>query len=334
MSQKIQTSAPGKLLLMGEHAVVYGKPCIVTAVDHRMEAIVETVPEMKLFLEAEDVKLTGYQKPLTELGQKEVPKDAKFVEFTLKNMKQKYGLKTGLKITTKAGFSSTFGFGSSSAVTVCTAKAVSELLGLNLSNKELFEICYQTVLDVQGKGSGFDVAVAIWGGTILFQNKGEVVENLDIPGFDLVAGYTGKKYGTVQVLDEVLALEKEFPEIIKGSYDNIGYLVNQAVKFIKSADSQGNLANSQKLLVKLGHLMNFDQGQLETIGVGCLELAQIIFSARNAGAFGAKLSGAGKGDCAVALVDKTNKTAVQKGIKKAGFEVIGIKVGAEGVKVV
>jgi len=211
---------------------------------------------------------------------------------------------------------------------------VSELLGLNLSNKELFEICYQTVLDVQGKGSGFDVAVAIWGGTILFQNKGEVVENLDIPGFDLVAGYTGKKYGTVQVLDEVLALEKEFPEIIKGSYDNIGYLVNQAVKFIKSADSQGNLANSQKLLVKLGHLMNFDQGQLETIGVGCLELAQIIFSARNAGAFGAKLSGAGKGDCAVALVDKTNKTAVQKGIKKAGFEVIGIKVGAEGVKVV
>lgn len=327
MSKKITTTAPGKLMLMGEHAVVYGRPSIVTAVDHRMKAEVETLPSDFLILDALDVGLENYQKRLNDLTFGEVPKSAKFVEFTVKNMLDKYpSINTGFKITTTADFSSKFGFGSSSAVTVCTAKALSELFNLNLSNQELFEVCYKTVIDVQGKGSGFDLAAAIWGGTLLFQNKGEVVEPLDLPGFDLAVGWTGQKYETVKVVNEVKELENNYPEIVAGVYDNIAYLVNKVVELSQNKDAD--------LIPKLGQYMDFNQGQLYTIGVSCLELETIIQTAKKAGAFGAKLSGAGKGDCAIALVNSSNKSQVQQAIKNSGFEVIEVKVGAKGALVV
>jgi mevalonate kinase len=321
----ITISAPGKLMLMGEHAVVFGKPSIVTAVNHRIYATLETISEPKIILNAPEVGLENYQKALSDLGTGQIPKESSFVEHSVKNFIAKYPIQNGLQITTKAGFSSKFGFGSSSAVTVCVVKGLSEIFGLNLSNQEIFEISYKTVLDVQGKGSGFDIAAAVWGGTILFQNKGEVVEPLDIPNFDLVVGYTGKKYETVKVLDEVKATENQFPDIVQGTYSNIEILVQKAVAMIKTGDDN--------LLQNLGMLMNFNQGQLDTLGVNCLELAEIIYSAREAGAFGSKLSGSGKGDCAVALVDNSNKSQVAEAISQKGYEVIDIVVNAEGARV-
>ena len=322
---KITTSAPGKLMLMGEHAVVYGHPCIVTAVDHRMQVTLETLPDPVLILDAKDLDLVGYQKNLAELTLGQVPKAARFVEWTVKNMLEKYSILGGFKISTQADFSSNFGFGSSSAVTVCVAKALSELFNLNLDNKELFELCYKTVLEVQGKASGFDLAAAIWGGTILFKNKGEIVEKIEIPDFDLVVGWTGKKYETVKVLNEVNQLAQKYPKIINQTYDQIGFLVQEVVEICKNP--------SINTLQKIGDYINFNQAQLNMLQVSCLELDIIIQSARNAGAFGAKLSGAGKGDCAIALVDINNKNQVAKAVRDVGFEVIEVKVGAEGVKV-
>jgi mevalonate kinase len=122
---KINVSAPGKLMLLGEHAVVYDHPCLVTAVDKRMRATVELLDNLDFQLETEDVKVIGYKKPLSELGRGDIPKGAKFVEVALANLlsrsRNKFGMtgKKGIKITTRSEFSSQFGFGSSSASTVC-----------------------------------------------------------------------------------------------------------------------------------------------------------------------------------------------------------------------
>jgi len=331
---RIKTSAPGKLMLLGEHAVLYGYPCIVTAVDHRMEAIVETSSSPLFSLRAIDVGLANYQKDIHKLGLGQTPKPAKFAEFTVKNLLQKYPQSQGLSITTQSGFSSSFGFGSSSAVTVAIAKAFSELFGLNISNQELFEICYQTVLEVQGKGSGFDLAAAIWGGTILFQNKGELIQPLNIPDYSLAVGWTGIKYPTVQVIEEVQALTNQFPEVIDAAYSFMGYLVDRVVELVSPRDTLTLEATEDLILQKIGKYMDFCQGQLETIGVSSLELDTIIKSARQAGAFGAKLSGSGKGDCAIALVNQSTKDTVEKAIHQSGFEIIKIQVGAKGVLVV
>ena len=168
----ITTSAPGKLMLMGDHAVVYDRPCLVTAVDHRMKVTVSRASDSMLTLNAPDVDMTNYQCSIDELAQN-TPKAAQFVEYAVRNFFQTFCVNSGLAITSQSDFSSKFGFGSSSAVTVATIKALGELFNVEMTNKELFNLSYKTILDIQGKGSGFDVAAAVFGGTLYFITGGK-----------------------------------------------------------------------------------------------------------------------------------------------------------------
>ncbi len=325
MKNKITVSAPGKLMLFGEHAVVYGKPCIVTAVGQRMKATVELLDEPVFQLEAPDVKVTDYQRPMSQLGQGEIPKGAKFVEIALYNFYNRYNLYTkkgGIKVTTKSEFSSEFGFGSSSASTVCTIKALSEITGKKLSNKQIFDLSYKTVLDIQGKGSGFDVAAATYGETLYYVTPGKVIKPLNITSLPLIVGYSGIKVDTVALIDEVSQKAKKYPKIIENVYSQIEGLVEKA-----------KIALLNKNWLALGELMNFNEGLLSVLGVEGKRLANMIYVAREAGAYGAKLSGAGIGDCMIALSPVGKTSAVKKAITKAGGQVINVKTNVEGVRV-
>ena len=88
----------------------------------------------------------------------------------------------------------------------------------------------------------------------------------------------------------------------------------------------------QKDFPALGELMNINQGYLEALGVGSKKLSEMIYAAREAGAYGAKLSGAGVGDCMIALHSTVNKLAIEKAINKAGGQVIDVRANAEGVR--
>jgi len=318
---KITVSAPGKLMLLGEHAVVYNHPCLVTAVDQRMRVTIETLDVLEFQLEALDVKVTGYKKPLSELGVGDIPKGAKFVEIALKNINEKYPLKTGLKITTTSEFSSQFGFGSSSASTVCTIKAISEILSLNLTNKEIFDLAFKTVLDIQGKGSGFDVAAAVYGGTLYFVTGGKLIEPLNVQSLPLIVGYSGIKADTVTLINKVKEAFTGWENRIEEIYNSISMLVDQA----KTAFVNGDLA-------KVGELMNKNQEYLRELGVSIEKLDNMIGAAIKAGAYGAKLSGAGGGDCMIAFSPENKKKAVIDGINSVG-EVIDVKTNAEGVRI-
>src|SRR3990167_10871144 len=100
--KKITVSAPGKLMLFGEHAAVYGRPYIVTAVGQRMKATVELTQDSVFQLNAPDVNVENYKKPMDQLGQGDIPKGAKFVEIAVKNFLGKYKVKGGIKVTTKS----------------------------------------------------------------------------------------------------------------------------------------------------------------------------------------------------------------------------------------
>jgi mevalonate kinase len=293
----------------------------VTAVDQRMRATVELLDDLNFELEAEDVKVTGYKKTLSQLGVGDIPKGAKFVEIALKNINDKYPLKSGIKITTKSEFSSQFGFGSSSASTVCVVKAMSEIFNLNLSNKEIFDLSFKTVLDIQGKGSGFDVAAAVYGGTLYFVTGGEIIEPLNINSLPLLVGYSGVKADTVTLINKVKASFVGRENRLEEIYSGIAVLVNDAKTAFLSND-----------LTKVGELMDKNQAYLRELGVSIDKLDYMIEAAIKAGAYGAKLSGAGGGDCMIALSPEEKKQAVINGINSVG-ETINVSTNAEGVRV-
>ncbi len=309
-------------MLLGEHAVVYGRPCIVTAVGQRMKATVELLDKPIFQLNAPDVKVTDYKKPISEFGKGDIPKGAKFVEIAVKNFSTKHPITGGVKVTTASEFSSQFGFGSSSASTVCVVKALSELTKTNLDQKAIFDLAYKTVLDVQGKGSGFDVAAAVYGGTLYFVTGGKTIEPLNLDAIPLIVGYSGIKADTVTLINEVSEKAQKYPEVIENIYDSIGKLVEQAKIAILSKDWQA-----------LGELMNYNEGYLSALGVEGRKLSNMIYAAREAGAYGAKLSGAGIGDCMIALAPEDKTQAVKDGITSAEGQVINVQTNAEGMKI-
>lgn len=318
----ITVSAPGKLMLFGEHSVVYGYPAIVTAVGQRMTVTVELSDQPDFLLDAEDVHVTAYRKQIQDIGKGDIPKEVEFVEIAVRNFLKDFPIKNGIHITTKSEFSSSFGFGSSSATVVCVMQALSELFGKKLTPKELFDRSYQTVLDVQKTGSGFDVAAAIWGGTIFYEKNGTVIEPLSIPELPLVIGYSGVKADTVALISDVKKKLENEPQKMTRIFEAITKIVRDAKQKLSEGDWQ-----------RVGTLMNFNQEYLRDLGVSTEKLEAMIAAAKHAGAWGAKLSGAGGGDCMICVTSDDKRERVKEAIVQAGGQVMDISVHTEGARV-
>ncbi len=299
-------SAPGKLVLMGEHAVVYGHPAIVTAVGQRCIVSVEQ---------------SGGDNVVFDVPE---GMDTRFVSQAVHVLERRWKVNlAGLTIHTTAGFSSTYGFGSSSAVVVAVITVIASYIQKKVSPKELFDRSYETVLAVQGKGSGIDVAAAIYGGTLYFVTGGKIIEPLAAKDMPLIIGYTGVKVDTTVLINEVAEKMKTQTERVNRAYDAIAKLVEDAKIKILEGDWE-----------RVGKLMDFNQEYLRDLGVSSEKLESLISAAKGAGAWGAKLSGAGGGDCMICLAPSDKREAISKAIEKVGGQVIHFdQVGAEGVRI-
>lgn len=307
-------------MLFGEHAVVYGHPCIVTAVNHRMKIELFTTDDRQMTLNAPNVSIVSYKKPIQTLGSGDIPEGAKFVERAVLNFFQKYMISHGINIKSTSDFSSKFGFGSSSAVTVATIKALSKIFDKPMSDRMLFDLSYKTVLDIQGKGSGFDVAAAVYGGTLYFVTGGKCIEPILVDRIPIVVGYTGTKADTVKIIDQVKKIALQNKDFVDNIYEKIEALVQKAKNSLETKDMDF-----------LGELMNINQKLLKSLGVSTDKLDQMNIAAIKAGAYGAKLSGAGGGDCMIALTSKENRSDVSLAIEKAGGSIIDVLTNSEGV---
>lgn len=318
----ITASAAGKLMLTGSYAVVHGQPAIVTAVDQRLYVTINENKTDELVLHAPDLGLENYAKKLKDLGKGELPKAVRFIEILYKNFLESYPQDHGINITTKSDFSSSFGFGSSSAVTVAFARALLELYQIKKANKELFDICYKAVIEVQGVGSGFDIASAIWGGTIKYVTPAKVVEPVAIENLDLVVAYTGIKADTPTLIRMVDKQLDEYPQKINKIFKQIGAISDRLA-----------LALEENKLEIAGALCSKHHELVKTLGVSSDKLDALVVASIKAGAYGASLSGAGGGDCMFAVVGDNNKKQVEKALVAAGGEIMKVKLNSEGVKV-
>jgi len=313
-------------MLFGEHAVVYNRPCVVISVEHRMHVFLEKRNDNNIILTAPDLNLKNQTiSVLDRLSlsktKKTHSKKVSFILTAVRNFFEKYGLKSGLNIETKSEFSDKVGLGSSSAVVVSTIKGLSELFNINMNEKDIFDLSYKTVLDVQGLGSGFDVAAATYGGTLFFKTGGEIIESINIENIPLIVGYTGIKADTPTLVRMVREKKSKEPDKIDGIFDEMEKIVNLAKTEIENSDWK-----------EVGKLMNQNQELLRSLDVSSKELEDLIKAALDAGAYGAKLSGAGGGDCMIAIADENDLDRIKQAIEKAGGFIIDVEIPAQGAR--
>lgn len=301
--KQITVSAPGKLMLLGEHAVVYGYPCIVAAVNKYLTVTISRSCRGKDRINALEVA------------------DFSFVKESLKVFRHEFSIKDFFSLRIKSELGN-FGLGTSSAVTVATLKALAEFNHLNLDKKELFNLSYKVIQNVQRLGSGFDLATSIWGGTIYFEGKTKKVESLHQKFLPIMAFFSGQKVKTIEMVEKVAQLKKRNSKFVEDIFRKIAKLVEEGRDTVEGCD-----------WVTLGKLMTQNHLFLTQLQVSTPKLDQLVETAIKAGAYGAKLSGAGGGDCMIALVSRKNKKKVTSAIEKVGGKIIDVATNAQGLRI-
>ena len=321
--KSVTAQAPGKLMLLGEHAAVYGRHCIVTAVDAAVKATV--TGSDSFFFEAPDMKFSG----AVAIGKRSYRKEIAFAATAVQNFYEKFGVKQPVKIATKSirPAESKLGLGSSASVTAAVIKALSSYFNIAMREQQLFELSYKTILDVQKTGSGFDVASAVYGGTLLYK-IGKPIP-LTCKKMDLIICYTGFPASTTEIVRKVAEKMKTGKAYYDALFDEIEKLVMQASAAIEEGDWK-----------KLGVLMGRNHGLLrefkvpsQKLGVSSEIIEKLIAAALDAGAYGAKLSGAGVGDCMIAIGPDKKRHAIEQALEQAGGKMVRAAANVAGVHV-
>mgnify|MGYP005843867359 CR=1 FL=1 len=324
--QTVRVSAPGKVMLLGEHAVVHARPCLVTAVDSRLHLTLTVgSPGGGTFtIHAPDVGVEGVSGRVADAfaDGRALAHGTRFVESALAVWRERFGLECDLTIATRSDFSSRLGLGSSSATVACTLFALAQIAGMTLSPRELFDLGLEAIFRVQHAGSGFDLAAAIYGGTLYYDNgQPRQIVPLDVPRLPLMVVYSGVKADTPAIVRQVGDRLAAWPAAMTGIFDAMAQIVRDGRAALERADWPA-----------LGQLMNMQNGLAHAIGVDTPETARLVFAARAAGAWGAKLSGAGGGDIVIALAPEERRAAIRAALAAAGGSLVEVEPNAPGVR--
>lgn len=211
--------------------------------------------------------------------------------------------------------------GSSAAVAVAATVAISSLQGITLSKREVYDISFEAEKDVHGTPSGVDNAIAMHGSAIVFR-RGQVKRIKLESEVPLVVGDTGVRRNTGEWVAKVRERREKHKETVDPIIRLIGKISMKGVQLLRRG-----------CLRELGELMDINQGLLDALGVSTQALSNLIFAARRAGAYGAKLTGAGGGGCMIALTSRDKSSVVADAIRDAGGTPIITEVSMEGVKI-
>ncbi|HQM95305.1 MAG TPA: mevalonate kinase [Methanofastidiosum sp.] len=319
-------SAPGKIILFGEHSVVYGRGAIASAIDLRTYTEGKLLKDKTIKIHANDLKIPGLSISFSEeeifLGTDygKAGYVVSYVKSAIERIFTEYGSRKGFEISIRSDIPVGAGLGSSAAVVVPTLKLLSELLEMNLKNEDIARMGKEVEFEVQGSSSGLDPAVSALGGGVYFK-KGKI-ERFSAPQLPIIVGYTGEKGSTKVLLEKVKTLREEYPEIVEDIMDAMEDIANKGRKILAE---DGDLK-------ELGKLMNINNGLLEAIGVSTKELSDLVFASRISGALGAKITGAGGGGCMYALTPN-KRSEVETAIRIAGGIPIKTKTTDEGVRI-
>ncbi len=329
---KFIASAPGKVTLFGEHAVVYGEPAIVASIGKRVYVEAEPREDGVVRIMAKDLRVPGVvitYKPSEVVIETDYGLSMsataylnKAIEITSKYL----GSKVGVNLLVRSEMPVGAGLGTSAAVSVATVAAYAWSAGHELRLDEIARLGWEVEKSVQGIASPMDTSIATFGGFLkirLLSGNEFIKDRMDVRGeLPIVIGYVEREATTKDMVALVRELRRKYPEVIDGVIKLIGKVTELAEKAL----TRGNL-------LEVGTLMNLNHGLLEALGVSNRKLSELVYVARSAGALGAKLTGAGGGGCVIALAPGTQER-VETVMRLYGSEVLRTELGVEGLKVV
>jgi mevalonate kinase len=298
----ISCSAPGKIYLFGEHAVVYGEAAIACAVELRT----------RVRAEFNDSIIIQSQIGRTGIDFEKHP----YISSVIERMREITPIE-GVFLEVNSEIPVGSGLGSSAAVTIACIGALNELFDCGLSLEEIAKMGHGIEIQVQGAASPTDTYVSTFGGVVTIPEK----KKLRIPDCEIVIGDTGIFSSTKELVANVKKLRESYPELIERLMASIGRISKIGESLVMAGDCHS-----------IGRLMNVNQGLLDALGVNIFELSRLIYSARKAGAFGAKITGAGGGGCIVALTATDRCTQVAEAMSEAGGKVIITRSTEEGLR--
>lgn len=311
----IRGTAHGKVILFGEHAVVYGVPALAVGIDRGAWAEATPVEGS-----VSTLHVRGWNVTLTDEADDASPPLARAFRDVLVATRE--GQRTAghdpigaVRVEAEADLPPGGGLGCSAALGVAVARALdtTAATGAVAARVNAWERVFH------GNPSGIDAAVAAQGGCVLFQRPypmpaegaAPTIERVRVnQAIHLCVGHSGQASSTKSMVEAVARIRERRPEVTQRTFDAIHTLVKNARLAIEDYD-----------LRAIGQLLDLNQMLLSGLFLSTPEIEQMCATARTSGAFGAKLTGAGGGGCVVALVENPERGAdVLAAWKKEGFD--------------
>ena len=309
---KSKASAPGKVILFGEHFVVYGVKAILCAVNKRVTVTAEKIKEEKISIKSDigDLELE-LNKPISEINSPLKP----FYYLANKIIRNQ---STGIEIKIESDIPLGAGLGSSSACCVAGAAAISKLFS-EKTKKEILELAIEAEKTIFKNTSGADCTVCTYGGIIEYEKEKDFIKIKSEPNFHLIIANSNIKHSTESIVSKVKQFKNEDTERFSKLCNDESKLIEDVLQLLKENNIQ-----------KLGQKVIQNQRYLETIGISNEKLKDMIKIGQES-SFGTKITGAGDGGCVFSLTDESNLENTINGFKKKNYDCFSVKIDYDGL---
>ena len=312
-AQHPRAAGHGKIILLGEHAVVYGSHAIAAPMPLAIEACAQEVDEagVRLIIPRWGVEYRLHTDPAhRDSFQRSLGIILERLELVDRR----------LRIEVFPSVPRAMGLGGSAAMAVAIIRSLDQSLELGLSDEQINAIAYECECVAHGTASGIDNTIATYGRPMLFQRsaEGSAPQIRDIEfakPIPLVIGISGKESLTAKTVGGVRTAWSKNRSLYEGIFSQINQLTLQAVTAIGKND-----------LERLGDLMNVCHGLLNALRVSSWEIEELVQISRDAGALGAKLTGGGGGGSIIALCPE-NSGKVADAIRAGGYQAMEVRIG-------
>jgi len=303
-------SAPGKIILFGEHFVVHGTKAILAAIDKRV-TVTSTFTENKTI--KVNSQLGTIEVPISSSHEEVKSEFRPFVYLANKIINSEQNA-SGLEITIDSDIPIGVGLGSSSACCVAAAASISELFN-ELSSEEILKMSIEAEKTIFPDTSGADCTVCTYGGMIEYPSVEKIDNAFDL---NLLIANSMIPHNTKNSVEKVNKFKENDEERFSQLCDLENGLIDEVITAMKNNDA-----------TTLGLKMSENQKYLEEIQVSNDTLRDMISSLKEI-SLGTKITGAGDGGCIIALVKDENLDKVPALLPK-DKEYFSAKIDTKGV---